>query len=151
MDLSIRVRRMGYRLAYSVLRVYWFVVRPRSHGVKCVLTDAGRVLLVRHTYGPRAWELPGGAVKRREPPEDAVRREIEEELGLALEDVVSLGSFAARMDRRRDIIHCFMAEIDRSKLVLDPVEIKRAEWFARDELPPRLGRYVERILERLPG
>ena len=40
------------------------------------------MLLVRHTYGPRAWDLPGGAIKRGEPPIDAARREMDEELGL---------------------------------------------------------------------
>ena len=67
MDLPVLVRRVGYRFAYAGLRVYWFVLRPRSTGIKCVLTDGDRVLLVRHTYGPRAWELPGGSLKREAP------------------------------------------------------------------------------------
>ncbi len=38
----------------------------------------GDVLLLRHSYGPRVWALPGGGVGRSETPEDAVRREIRE-------------------------------------------------------------------------
>ncbi|MER5549191.1 NUDIX hydrolase [Streptomyces sp. NPDC002589] len=44
---------------------------------------AGRVLLVNPTYKP-GWDLPGGMAESNEAPEDAVRRELVEELGLHL-------------------------------------------------------------------
>ncbi|MYT30522.1 MULTISPECIES: NUDIX hydrolase [unclassified Streptomyces] len=44
---------------------------------------AGRVLLVNPTYKP-CWDLPGGMAEANEPPEDAVVRELTEELGLAV-------------------------------------------------------------------
>ncbi|MGK5629630.1 NUDIX domain-containing protein [Streptomyces sp. URMC 123] len=50
-----------------------------------VLRDpAGRVLLVNPTYKPH-WDLPGGMAEANEPPEDAVARELVEELGLEVE------------------------------------------------------------------
>ena len=48
----MRVRRAGYRLAYRMLTIWWFVRRPPTAGVKCLLTSGSEVLLVRHTYGP---------------------------------------------------------------------------------------------------
>src|SRR5437870_4690431 len=78
---AVAVRRRGYRVAFALLRVYWFVRRPALHGVKCVLTNGDQVLLVRHTYGSRDWDLPGGAVSRGEPPVATARREMHEELG----------------------------------------------------------------------
>lgn len=45
--------------------------------------DETRVLLVEPTYKPR-WDIPGGVVEADEPPLDACRREIREELGLDL-------------------------------------------------------------------
>lgn len=41
----------------------------------------GRILLVNPTYKPD-WDLPGGMVEANEPPIEAARRELREELGL---------------------------------------------------------------------
>ena len=46
--------------------------------------DTGRMLLVDPRYKPD-WDLPGGMAEANEPPADAVRRELKEELGLHLQ------------------------------------------------------------------
>lgn len=145
--MRLVLRRLGYRLAYALLRVYWWLVRPRVRGVKCVLTDGGRVLLVRHTYGPRAWDLPGGAVRRGEAPILAARREMEEELGISIEDWRPLAQLELVIDHRRDCLYCFAAEVHAPELVVDRGELQAVSWFARDELP-RVGRYTRDILRR---
>jgi ADP-ribose pyrophosphatase YjhB (NUDIX family) len=43
--------------------------------------EHGRILLVDPTYKPD-WDLPGGMAEANEPPAEAVRRELREELGL---------------------------------------------------------------------
>jgi 8-oxo-dGTP diphosphatase len=50
-----------------------------------ILRDVhGRMLLVDPTYKPD-WDLPGGMAEANEPPADAVRRELREELGLNIQ------------------------------------------------------------------
>jgi len=75
--------RWAARLAYLLLRLSWRIRRPVTLGVKALLVAGDEVVLVRHTY-QRGWLLPGGGVRRRETPEDAVRRECAEELGATL-------------------------------------------------------------------
>jgi 8-oxo-dGTP diphosphatase len=56
----------------------------------CALVDAdGRVLITRRPAGkPMAglWEFPGGKVEAGERPEDTLIRELEEELGIVVEE-----------------------------------------------------------------
>jgi 8-oxo-dGTP pyrophosphatase MutT (NUDIX family) len=137
-----------YRIAYQLARVYWFVVGPTKRGVKCVITRGDEVLLVRHTYADRrAWELPGGSIKRGEAPLDAARREIMEELSLPIEDWDALGDFFAKYEHRKDTMFCFHAVVgDEASPVADRIEIAEVRWFPTSALPPRTGRFVRRIL-----
>jgi 8-oxo-dGTP diphosphatase len=151
MQLPVPIRRIGYRFAYRVLQVVWFVWRPEKNGVKCLVTAADRVLLVRHTYGRRSWDLPGGAVKRREPPIDAARREMEEELGLGSAPWTAIGQLRGSVDHRRDTIHLFRAEVGAPALTVDPGELAAVQWFARAELPADLGPYVAPVLAHAPA
>lgn len=54
-------------------------------GAACVVFEEGRVLLVRHTYGPRNWELPGGVALPGEDPAATARRELREETGIDMQ------------------------------------------------------------------
>ena len=61
-----------------------FLPRKRAISQLLVRDPGGRVLLCQLTY-KRDWDLPGGVVEVGESPRIAVQREIEEELGLAIE------------------------------------------------------------------
>ena len=137
------------RLAYAGLRTYWFVARPRVVGVKCVLTHGDDVLLVRHTYGHRTWDLPGGTVRRREVPRDAAEREMHEELGRRIEDWTSLGELFVNTNHHDDNLHLFQARLDDRELDLNLTELAEAAWFPRDDLPTDLSRYVRTIVKRV--
>ncbi|MDQ6775420.1 MAG: NUDIX domain-containing protein [Actinomycetota bacterium] len=136
-----------YRVAYQLARAYWFVARPKQRGVKCAITRGDEVLLVRHTYGDRrSWDMPGGAIKRREAPLDAARREIREELGLSIADWTPLGDFFARYEHRDDTMYCFHTVVDDVNPVADRIEIAELRWFPMTALPERTGQFVRRIL-----
>ena len=141
--------RLGYRVAYRGLQIYWYVFRPSTNGVKCVLTDGDRVLLVRHTYGDRRWDLPGGTLRRGEDPADGARREMAEELGVELGELTWLGSLQVRAYHREDRLHCFRAELDGTPITLELAELSAAEWFPRGEIPAQVARFVGPILARL--
>ncbi len=75
--------RLAYRGADLLLRVYWAVARPATHGVLVAIRHQGEVLLVRNSYQPFL-SMPGGYLRRGEDPLDAARRELREEVGLTV-------------------------------------------------------------------
>jgi 8-oxo-dGTP diphosphatase len=53
--------------------------------VAALIVKDGRLLVcqrTRHQTMPLKWEFPGGKIEEREQPRDALRRELEEELGI---------------------------------------------------------------------
>jgi 8-oxo-dGTP pyrophosphatase MutT (NUDIX family) len=136
-----------------MLRVWWLLRRPAKRGVKCVLTYGDDVLLVRHTYGHREWDLPGGTLKRNEPPLDAARREMHEELGIELEQWRELGDIWVEIYHHRDTLHCFHGELPSREIEIEPGEIGAAKWFPLAALPEDhdLGLYVRKILSLSHG
>lgn len=149
MQLPVIVRRVIYRNGYRVLQVLWLITRPHKSGVKCVLVEGDRVLLVRHTYGRRSWDLPGGGLNRDEPPLSGARREMGEELGIEAAQWRELGIVRGTTDHRRDTVHCFEARLPSPKVTLDLGELAVARWFDRDKLPDDLGPYVAPVIAAL--
>jgi ADP-ribose pyrophosphatase YjhB (NUDIX family) len=90
---------MLLRLAYSLYRVYLFLLRPIRTGVRVMMIRDGRVLLVRQTYMP-GWFMPGGGLKRGETLEAAARREVREEAGAELGEVRLLGAYTTSRNGR---------------------------------------------------
>jgi 8-oxo-dGTP pyrophosphatase MutT (NUDIX family) len=144
---AIRARRLAYRVAAQLLRFVRPLVPIDWGGVKCVLTDSDKVLLVRHTYGSRLWDLPGGGRHRGEPPIDAARREMREELGLDGLRWRPLGELRAHSERHHQTIQVYGAEVSAPVLTLDLGELAVASWVRLDRLPPETGRFVLPILQ----
>lgn len=61
-----------------------FLPRKRAIAQMLVRDPDGRVLLCRLTY-KNDWDLPGGVVEVNESPQEAVSREVQEELGLHID------------------------------------------------------------------
>lgn len=77
-----RVQQFWRRNVLALFLSAKALISPMAFGVNALVLDRkGRVLLVRHTYMP-GWQLPGGGVDRGEPPDAAIVRELEEEIGL---------------------------------------------------------------------
>jgi ADP-ribose pyrophosphatase YjhB (NUDIX family) len=104
--------------------------------VAAMRREDGRVLLVdqRHSGG---WALPGGLLRRGERPDDAVIREVGEEVGVALPASslpVPLAAVNARR-RRVDLVYVMAAPPGADPHQEDEAEVRRVGWYPLEELP----------------
>lgn len=109
---------------------------PLTIGVRIIVREADKVLLVRHTYTP-GWHFPGGAVDRRETTVDAAVRELREE---ALIEAVTpprlIGVYLSLVQKRSD--HVILYEAGEWRHVEGkkrPLEIAEAAFFPVHDLP----------------
>jgi 8-oxo-dGTP diphosphatase len=106
-------------------------------GAMCMIERAdGAVLFVRHSYRPR-WGVPGGLCRSGEEVADGARREVAEEVGVA---VVLIGEPAVVVDpgeRRVDIVYAARLGDGVDPATARPVsaEIVECRWFAPGDRP----------------
>ena len=93
-----------------------------------------RIFATARGYGEfkGLWEFPGGKIEAGESPEDALMREIREEL----DTEISIGSFIHTIEYDYPSFHlsmdCFLAEVKAGGLVLK--EAEAARWLTKDTL-----------------
>ena len=127
--------RCGLRIAYRMLRAWWFIRRPYHEGVLVGVWQGPRVLLVRTSY--HGWfGLAGGSRRRNESPQEAAVRELAEELGMYVDpDQLSYRcSIEHSTEHRRENLPFFEVELSQDVAVhIDNREIVWAEFVTVDE------------------
>ena len=114
---------------------------PRISPAMMVLIKHGEaVLLARHTNSPtRFFTALAGFLEAGESIEDAVHREVFEEVGLTVRDVRYFGSQPWPFPH--SLMIAFTAEYVSGDIVVDEQEIAEAQWFGPDDpfphVPPR--------------
>ena len=103
--------------------------------VAAIITKDKKIFATQRGYGDfkDGWEFPGGKVEPGEKPEDAIVREIKEELGAD----IKVTGFLLTVEHDYPTFHlsmdCFWAELkDGSDVKL--LEHEAAKWLARDDL-----------------
>ena len=103
--------------------------------VAAIIRKGDKIFATQRGYGDfkDGWEFPGGKVEPGENPEDAIIREIKEELGAD----IRVTGFLTTVEHDYPGFHlsmdCFWAELkDGTEMVLR--EHEAAKWLALDEL-----------------
>lgn len=130
---------------YWIRRIYQFILRPVNLGVRIMLIQNGKVLLVRHVYQD-GWFMPGGGMKRRETIEQAARRECYEEAGVEMKKMELFGIFFHFTEWKSDHIALFLSE-DFTMSDKKDSEIAEKKFFPLDDLPEALGSGHRRRLQ----
>jgi len=136
--------QLGYAAAYRMLRTYWRLRNPTTHGALVTIWCRGEVLLVRQSYLPY-YSAPGGYLKGGEDARAAARRELMEELSLEIDPKkLSLAlELTHQWEGKHDHVAIFSMELaERPNITLDYREVVEAFWFrpeqvqALDVFPP---------------
>jgi len=138
--------RCAYILGNPIRKLYWWIVQPKTRGVKCLITYQDKFLLTRLAYAHGLWTIPGGGVEKKENFEAAAWRELFEETGLKPSSLKFFKEYQTTVQHKRDTVQCFYGEVDSSQFELDPLEIAEAGWFTRGEFPEDRTTRVDNIM-----
>ena len=115
---------------------------PIARCVTGALVRDGKVLLVKRAphmrFYPGVWDLFGGHIERDESPEDALRREAMEELGIEIESFHLLGTHQDPVEPAEVMVFAVTAW-KGEPVNAAPDEHTDIGWYSADELPASDG------------
>lgn len=122
--------------------------------VAAVIRKDDKIFATQRGYGEfkDGWEFPGGKIEEGETPEQALAREIKEELNTEIQVGELIGTIEYDYPKFHLSMDCFWCEIMQGGLELK--EHEAARWLAKEELysvdwlPADVG-VVERVEEEL--
>ncbi len=112
-------------------------------GAFAIIPNAEGHVLLCHRTDMDAWNLPGGVVEHGESPWTAAVREVEEETGLSVRVIRSLGIYSK--PDKHEIVFSFLCEIIGGELQITD-EADELDFFSPTALPENL---LEKQRERI--
>jgi 8-oxo-dGTP diphosphatase len=106
----------------------------RIQAVVAVLRREDRLLVIKRASGvilPGYWTPPSGRIEQGETHEQALIREVEEELGVKATPIAKV--WECPTDDGEFLLHWWTADIDSHELCLDPTEVADARWVTCEE------------------
>lgn len=102
--------------------------------VAAVIQHKGRIFATQRGYGEfkDGWEFPGGKIEPNETPQQALRREIKEELDTDIEVKDLIDTIDYDYPTFHLTMHCFWCTVKSGKLEL--LEHEDAKWLTKEEL-----------------
>lgn len=102
--------------------------------VAAVIRDGDRIFATARGYGEYKgwWEFPGGKIEAGETPEEALVREIREELDTEIRVGVLIDTIEYDYPTFHLSMDCFWAEVVAGRLVLK--EAEDARWLTKETL-----------------
>ena len=102
--------------------------------VAAIITYEDKIFATQRGYGEfeGGWEFPGGKVEEGETPEEALVREIKEELDVEVEVEELLDTVEYDYPKFHLSMDCFICKVKYGDFVLK--EHKNAKWLTKDTL-----------------
>ena len=108
--------------------------RKRIEVVAAIILEKERIFATQRGYGEfkDGWEFPGGKMEQGETPQQALRREIKEELDTEIEVGELIDTVEYDYPTFHLTMHCFLCTIKSGDLVLK--EHEAAKWLTKETL-----------------
>ena len=111
-----------------------------------IFNDEGQILLLKHRFrSGSGWGIPGGFLEAGEHPEQALRRELREEIDL---EVWRVEIFTARTFKRPQQVEILFRCRANGTVKPKTIEVEQAEWFSVESLPRGLPHDQQLLIER---
>jgi 8-oxo-dGTP pyrophosphatase MutT (NUDIX family) len=145
-DLRKKVGHMPCVVAFSVM----------------VLIDGQNNLLLEERSDDGYWDFPGGSIEINETAEDAARRELKEETGIAVKDITLLGVYSGLItyykyhngDEVSGVDLVYLCRKFDGVLFPQKEEVRKLVWFPIDKTPGKMSlrnkKIVVDLLSKLP-
>lgn len=119
--------------------------------VAAVICDKNRIFATQRGYGAfkDGWEFPGGKMEPGETPEQALKREIHEELDTIIEVDRLITTVDANYPEFHLTMHCYFCHVVAGKLTL--LEHESAKWLKWAELDSVDWLPADRMLIKHPS
>ena len=118
------------------------------HVVAAIIREGDRIFITQRGYGDWKdyWEFPGGKIEAGETPEEALIREIREELGAE----IGIDSYLTNVEYDYPEFHlhmrCYLAHVKSGQLTLK--EHEAARWLSKEELDSVAWLPADRLIIR---
>lgn len=128
------LKQEGFVTAFSEDGGSFFVVEKQIKVVAAIIQEGDKIFATQRGYGEfkDGWEFPGGKIEQGETPQDALVREIKEELDTEIEVGKLVDTVEYDYPNFHLTMYCYFCTIKAGDLVLK--EHEAAKWLTKETL-----------------
>ncbi|MFH1822183.1 MAG: NUDIX hydrolase [Patescibacteria group bacterium] len=124
---------------------------------KAIIKKGNKFLIINeHINGKICWDIPGGKIEYKETPQETVKREVKEELGITVKVIKHLGVFwfFKMADNKQVICNTYLCEPKSTKFNFsnNPAkdeEITGYEWVTKKEFIKKYFKHFNKSIKEI--
>ena len=128
------LKQQGFVTTFSEDGTSFSVAEKQIEGVAAIIREEDKIFATQRGYGEfkDGWEFPGGKMEPGETPQQALIREIREELDTEIEVGKLVDTVEYDYPNFHLTMHCYLCTIKSGKLILK--EHEAAKWLTKENL-----------------
>jgi ADP-ribose pyrophosphatase YjhB (NUDIX family) len=136
---------------FYLIKNYILSLLPfKTVGARALVIKKNSVLLIKHTY-VSGWHTIGGAVDKRETPEQAIKRELMEEVSVEAKSLRLFNIYHNLIEKRDDYVAFYICDDFTEHAPKPNKEIQEKKWFSFDQLPTNITKATHQRIKEYQG